>query len=164
MTEYRYYYTHSEANFGKPLKTEVAGGAHLVFDVIPWHRGRVHALRLPDGLHGDRKNALYFPHGLIRFGETTLQCADRLCREYANSAVTTTSLLWMSSWVDDNEHWHLCLNVLAHLASPPERRDFVSEIVAFTEDAIPNDFPWWTVEQLQSVFDIVRKLEPGSRD
>lgn len=155
----RYYYQHSEANFGKPLKTEVAGGAHLVFDVVPWYEGRIYGLRLPDGLHGDRKNALYFPHGLIRFGETADKCADRLCREYTNTSVKDTSLLWMSSWVDESKHWHLCLNVLARLKRPPRLKRFVSEIVSFSDVDIPDDFPWWTVDQLKKVTAIARKLE-----
>lgn len=164
MANYRYYYTEREANFGKPLKTEVKGGAHLVFDVIPVIDDTVFALRLPEGLHGDRKNALYFPHGLIRFGEDTKACADRLCLEYCGVHINETNLLWLSSWVDENEHWHMCLNVIAYLKEPPTQREFVSEIVKLTRNRIVDDFPWWNKQELEILLDFINVNNKGWRN
>ena len=75
--------TSKEANFGKPIATQVDGGAHITFEMIPHSKGRFYATRWPRGLpgHDDPPNSLRFPHGLIRFGESLEECASRLVGE-----------------------------------------------------------------------------------
>jgi ADP-ribose pyrophosphatase YjhB (NUDIX family) len=159
VSKTKYYYTHREANFGKPLRTEVSGGAHLTFDVV-LHRGAsVYALRLPAGLHDGPKNALYFPHGLIRFGETVLDCARRLAKDQAAVDVTRAGLYTLPSWVDENDHWHLCLNVLAEVEDVPPVGGHVSEVVEITSTTIPDEFGWWTVEQMASLLGYLDVLD-----
>lgn len=151
MAGYKYYYTQGEANFGAPISDEVSGGAHLTFDVILHQATTVYALRRPEGLHDGPKNALYFPHGLIRFGETVDHCANRLAKEQAGTEVVRTRLYTMPSWVDDDNHWHMCLNVLAEIERPPLPSKGVSEVVPVTIDEQPADFAWWTPEQMQAL-------------
>lgn len=151
MSDYKYYYTQGEANFGHPLSEEVPGGSHLTFDVILHQRETLYALRRPDGLHDGPKNALYFPHGLIRFGESVTDCVGRLARDQAGVGISGTRLYTMPSWVDDNQHWHLCLNVLAEVVDTPRTSEEVSEVVPVGVDYQGNDFAWWTPEQLRDL-------------
>ncbi len=156
---FEYHYEHQEANFGPPLETEVAGGAHLTFDVLLRYQQTLIALRRPDGLHDGPKNALYFPHGLIRFGETVDECVQRLANEQGGGCeVVQTNLYTMPSWVE-NDHWHICLNVIATVAAPPaELSPDVSEIVHVERGHPGSDFGWWTDDQLDGLFDFIASL------
>jgi hypothetical protein len=147
-----YYYEHGEANFGEPLKTEVAGGSHLTTENILHIGTTIYALRLPDGIHGATKNALYFPHGLIRFGEKHPDCVQRVVKEFADVNVTRVQTYNLSTWVDDSNHWHMCLNSLVEIDKPPEMSDRVSEIVSFTKNNIPKDIEWWTPQEMDGIF------------
>jgi len=148
---FQYYYEHGEANFGEPLKTEVAGGAHLTTENILHIGTTIYALRLPDGIHGATKNALYFPHGLIRFGEKHPECAQRLVKELAGVNVVRVQTYNLSTWVDDNNHWHMCLNSLVEIEEPPSVSASVSEVVAFDEEHVPRDIEWWTPEEMKGI-------------
>jgi hypothetical protein len=158
MSTFEYYYEHGEANFGPPLQREVSGGAHVTIECL-MHMGQtLYALRLPEGLHGCTKNALYFAHGLIRFGEKLLECVQRLVSEQAYVNVTAIQPYTFSSWVDENNHWHMCLNVFANIAQVPAVSQRTSEVVAFTADAVPSDLEWWTADEMRDVFRVLRKI------
>lgn len=157
MSGFEYQYRDGEANFGPPLEKEVSGGAHIVFDIVPVYNGEITALRLPDGLHGDRKNALYFPHGLIRFGEETLECVSRVCQEFVGVRAVSYTPISLSSWVDENNHWHLCFNVIAELEKAPIQKDFVSELVSITKASQADEFPWWDEALLEKVIRMVNR-------
>ncbi|MGW4410440.1 NUDIX hydrolase [Nonomuraea sp. NPDC004702] len=162
MSGYHYFYEHREANFAGPVQEEVPGGAHLTFDVI-LHRGSsVFALRRPNGLHDGPKNALYFPHGLIRFGETVDECAARLAYEQAGVRVISTRLYTMPTWVDDNNHWHICLNVVARIESAPLPSEEVSQVVIIRGKDFPDEFAWWTREQMGALLEFVQGMAAGS--
>jgi len=154
---FEYFYEHGEANFGKPLQHEVSGGSHLTIECIMHIGQTLYALRLPEGLHGDTKNALYFAHGLIRFGEKHPECVQRLVKDQAGVDVKRVQTHNLSTWVDDNDHWHMCLNTFAEIMEPPQVSVTVSEVVAFTSDNIPTDLAWWTVEEMRSIFDFLRR-------
>ncbi|MGH8104126.1 MAG: NUDIX hydrolase, partial [bacterium] len=136
----------------------VAGGAHLVFEIVPRQGSRIYALRRPQGLHEGPKNALYFVHGRPRFGETVMDAATRLVKEQAGCKVKSTSLLSMDSWVDGIEHWHLCLNIVADVIGKPKPAKDVPEIVAITKGHVPGEAPeaggfaWWTPADVASLF------------
>ena len=161
---YEYHYAHREANFGPPIESEVRGGAHLTFDVICRFQDQLVAFRRPNGLHDGPKNALYFPHGLIRFGETVDDCVQRLLDEQGGRAVALrTDLYTMPSWVEA-EHWHMCLNVVATLEDPPaEQSDGVSEMVLVGRGHPSPDFAWWTDEQLAGLLRFIVRLN-NNRD
>ncbi|MFB8276956.1 NUDIX hydrolase [Nocardia colli] len=150
MPGYEYFYSHGEANFGPPIQSEVAGGAHLTFDVMTHVGATLYAIRRPDGLHDGPKNALYFPHGLIRFGETAEDCVARLLAEQAPGELLKLRTHSLVSWVED-DHWHLCLNVLAELAEPPVALADVSEVVPIRPGAIPDDFAWWSAAKAEKL-------------
>lgn len=156
-----YRYEHGEANFGPPIENEASGGAHLTFDVILRSGSRVLARRLPEGMHDGPKNALYFPHGLIRFGESVPDCVQRLVDEQLpGPMVRQVDLYTLPTWVDDDSHWHLCLNVVATIdRAPDETPGDVSELVWVRRGHPGSDFGWWTTEQLESLFDFVDRLE-----
>lgn len=157
---YEYFYEHGEANFGPPIQREVSGGAHLTFDVILRRGSDLLAFRRPEGLHDAPKNVLYFPHGLIRFGEAVADCVQRLVNEQGGGVtVQGTALYTMPTWVDENNHWHLCLNVVATIDDSPDRLpEGASEIVEVKRGHPGEDFGWWTTEQLDALFDFVTRL------
>lgn len=156
----RYSYTNREANFGKPLKSEVKGGTHLTLEVV-LERGRnIVALRRPHGLHDGPKNALYFPHGLMRFGETVEQCVERLVREQAGVGTVGAKVHSLDSWVDENQHWHLALNVVALIQEQPAPSQEVSEIIEFSRAEIPEDLAWWSPKEMAELFAEVRARSP----
>lgn len=158
MVEYRY--SDGEANFGPPAEEEVAGGAHLVFDVMLRHERELVALRRPDGYHDGPKNALYGPHGLPRFGETVEECVQRLIDEQAGGVrLVRADLFTMPTWVDENNHWHIALNVIATIDRVPEvLSEGVSEIVRVPRGYPGSEFAWFTDEQLEAIFDRVETL------
>jgi len=158
MSGYHYYYNQREANFGAPAQEELSGGTHLTFDVILHQGPTLYSLRRPDGLHDGPKNSLYFPHGLIRFGESVHDCANRLALEQAGVPVVRTNLYTMPTWVDDNNHWHIALNVLAQVERKPEPSADVSEVVEVQADDFPADFAWWTREQMSALLAFTTRL------
>lgn len=157
MAKYQYYYTNKEANFGKPIKTEVPGGTHLTFEIVLRQSQKILALRRPEGLHDGPKNALYFPHGLICFGETVDQCVERLVSEQAGMEVLGVKLYHLDSWIDEINHWHLALNVTAEVRGEPKIPKDVSEVVSFSADNIPEEMAWWTKDDLIKLFDDLKK-------
>lgn len=143
---YEYFYENGEANFGPPMSKEVQGGAHLTFDVILCDGTKVWAMRRPDGLHDGPKDALYFPHGLIRFGETVDTAVARLAKAQGGARISRVEIYNLPSWVE-NDHWHLALNVFALLDGTPDGADGVSEFVQLGEGDSAREFAWWTQEQ-----------------
>lgn len=115
-----------EANFGPPLTREVVGGVHIAphaitiqgsdFVLVDWHEG------LPrHDSPGER--SVRFPHGLMQFGESFLECAERLVSEQLGSDVSTTRVTHVYSRVDSADHWHLeplILCVVDGESDPPE--------------------------------------------
>ena len=154
---YEYHYENGEANFGAPLDHEVDGGAHITCDIILHDRTSLYILRRPDGLHDGPKNSLYFPHGLIRFGETTHQAAARLGADQARAEVVSSELYNLPSWVDENNHWHLCLNIFALVAGKPPGGDGVSDVVEVSFDGQADEFAWWTQEQFDAMTATLRR-------
>jgi ADP-ribose pyrophosphatase YjhB (NUDIX family) len=153
--DYVYHYENGEANFGPPLESEVTGGAHLTFDVILHSGTTVFACRRPDGLHDGPHNALYFPHGLIRFSETVDEAVARLAKDQAGAVVRSTEIYNLPTWVDENNHWHLCLNVFARIGETPSGGPGVSKIVQVNPGDPAAEFAWWTQEQLDRMFKVL---------
>jgi hypothetical protein len=158
MTEH--VYANGEANFGPPAERELSGGAHLVFDLLLRHGDELIALRRPEGYHDGPKDKLYGPHGLICFGETVEECVQRLVDEQGSGVrVTRVDLYTMPTWVDENNHWHIALNVIATIdAIPTYLPPGVSEIVRVRRGHPGSDFAWFSDEQLEEVFDRIATL------
>lgn len=157
MADFEYYYENNEANFGEPLSREVKKGTHLTFECILVKDDQFFILRRPNGFHGATKNNLYFPHGLIRFGETSFECINRLCLEQALCDVNNVQAYKLSSWVDDNNHWHLCFNYICFINSIPKISSEVSEVVKFDDSNIPSDIEWWSKDEMLKISKFVKE-------
>src|SRR5450432_1713905 len=149
---YQYHYENREANFGPPLDLEVEGGAHLTFDVILTDRRSVYALRRPDGFHDGPRGALYFPHGLIRFGETLDQTVQRLAADQAGVNIQQAVIYNLASWVENN-HWHMCLNVFGVSGGDILGGNNVSEVVALSRGESAEELAWWTQDQFDAMIE-----------
>lgn len=141
-----------EANFGKPIITQIVGGTHITFEMITKSGDTFYATRWPHGLpgHNDPPNTLRFPHGLIRFGESIESCARRLVRAQLGLHARHIRIAYWDSHVDDLNHWHIepgCL-VETHGAARVPRG--AAEIVTFQLSRMPK-MTYWTRATLSEV-------------
>ena len=134
-----------EANFGKPIRTQVAGGSHITFELITKRDETFYATRWPSGLpgHDDPPNTLRFPHGLIRVGESLEECAERLVREQLGMLVRQVRMLYWDSYMDGLGHWHVEPGALVEVAGEPDLPRAASKIETFTTHGIP-DLTYWS--------------------
>ena len=142
-----------EANFGKPIQTQVSGGSHITFELITKREQTFYATRWPSGLpgHDDPPNTLRFPHGLIRVGESLDECTERLVRAQLGMRVTDVRMLYWDSYVDDHDHWHIEPGALVEVAGEPQLPDAASKIETFTASTLPNLTFWSQAEFLEVV-------------
>ena len=165
---FKYIWKNKEANFGKPLKYGVSGGAHITFEVvlkwsgkyvalrrhsIPGHEAPPHASKHPKGL-------LYFCHNLIRYGESVEQCVKRIVRSQVGVGVKSYKIVDIESSVQKKDNqWAIIPHVIAELSAEPKTGKFgnqISEVVTFSKNTVPNDFAWWpkgSVEHFLKEFD-----------
>ena len=145
-----------EANFGKPIVTQVVGGTHITFELITKKGDTFYMTRWPNGLpgHNDPKDVLRFPHGLIQFGETLEECASRLVAEQLGMKVKHAKIAYWDSYVDDLNHWHIEPGCVVELSGQPRIPEAASEIVTFTIKNIPPMTFWQREEFLEIVGNI----------
>lgn len=151
---------HNEANFGKPIVTQVSGGSHLTFEMITVSKGKFYMTRWPKGLprHDDPLNTLRFPHGLIRFGESLEQCARRLVKDQLGMKVKSADIAYWDAHVDDKNHWHIEPGCIVHVTGKPVLPKGASEIVAFDLSNIPKMTFWSKADFLEVVADSLPEL------
>src|SRR3989338_10207722 len=152
---FKYIFKNKEANFGKPLKFQTRGGAHITFEIIlkwnrkyialrrksiPGHEAPPHAKKHPKGL-------LYFCHNLIRYGESVEQCVKRIVKSQTGVNVKTYKVVDIESSVQKKDgQWAIIPLVVAELSSKPKIGSFgnrITEVVEFTKKHVPADFAWW---------------------
>ena len=153
-----YNWTNKEANFGPPIPKQVDGGTHITFEIILKKDGKYIALRRPNAIPGHElppqtKNSpeglLYFCHNLIRYGELVEDCIERIVREQAGVAVKSYQIVDISSELQGKDgQWSFMPYVIAELETIPETNELVTEVVIFDESTIPDNFGWWTKEEL----------------
>lgn len=145
MKASKYSAKNNEANFGKPIVTQVTGGTHITFELITKKGNHFYMTRWPNGLprHDDPPNALRFPHGLIQFGETMEECASRLVSDQLGMRVKNVEIAYLECYVDDFDHWHIEPGCIVELAGKPRVPNLASEIVSFRVDELP-DMTFWT--------------------
>jgi len=133
-----------EANFGKPITTQVDGGTHMTFELITKKGRKFYMTRWPDGLpgHDDPKNVLRFPHGLIRFGESLSQFAKRLVRDQLGMRVKNVKLAYWDSYLDDTNHWHIEPGLIVELDGKPRVPKRAGEIISFDVHHLPKMTFW----------------------
>ena len=155
---FEYNWTNKEANFGPPVSKQVDGGTHITFEIILKKDGKYIALRRPNAIPGHElppqtknypEGLLYFCHNLIRYGELVEDCIGRIVREQAGVAVKSYQIVDISSELQEKDgQWSFMPYVIAELKTIPETNELVTEVVIFDESTIPNDFGWWTKEEL----------------
>lgn len=159
---FKYIWKNNEANFGPPLETEVPGGTHISCENILKFNSQYVALRRPEAIPEHEipqkaldsgKPHLYFVHGLPRWGETMGQYVRRVVKEQAGVGVKSFRVvdLHMEVYKDTNQWaWTPYLVVdVDKLPKPGFYGNEVTEVVTFDKDNIPEDFGWWTKEELE---------------
>lgn len=148
----RVVYRHREANWGPPRAREVRDGSHLTFEIVLRHRDRFVGLLLRRGIHGADPDVLYFPHDLIRVGETVDACVERIVRATAGVGVAAIDHVRLEAWSDAAGHWHVCHNVIATVARLPRPGGNVRRVFTFRPDAPPPvPFAWWGPDDLRDL-------------
>ncbi len=160
---FKYKWKNKEANFGPPVEEQMPGGMHLTFEIILKKDGRCIALRRPSGIPEHELPAqakdyphglLYFCHGLIRYGESVEDCVQRIVRSQAGVGVKDFHVVYIDSSVQDkDDSWAITPHVIAELEELPKINEEITEVVLFTKDTIPEDFAWWSKEDLEEFLD-----------
>ena len=164
---FKYIWKNKEANFGKPLKYQVRGGTHFTFEIIlkwngkyialrrksiPGHEAPPHAKKYPHGL-------LYFCHNLIRYGESVEQCVKRIVKSQAGVYVKDYKITDIETEIQKKDNqWAITIYVIAELSQKPKVGlwgNKITEVVEFNKNNIPNDFAWWSKNDLS---DFLKKL------
>lgn len=136
-----------EANFGRPIRDEIVGGAHIAPEIITRRGSRFYAVHWFHGLpRHDRLNAIRFPHGLMLFGESVLDVSMRLVREQLGMKVESARVLTMESYVDKERHWHIEPEILAEAAGMPKKPANDSRVVSFALRDTPGMAFWKRTE------------------
>ncbi len=92
---FKYVWKNKEANFGKPLRYQIKGGAHITFEIILKHKGKYIALRrssipghdAPSHAYKYPNGLLYFCHNLIRYGESVEQYVKRIVKSHTGVGI-----------------------------------------------------------------------------
>ena len=151
--------TNNEANFGKPISTQVTGGTHVTFEMITYADEYFYVTHWPKGLpgHDDPPDTLRFPHGLMRFGESLDDCAARLVQAQLGMKVNKAAVAYWDSYVDDHNHWHIEPGCFVEVFGKPVAPSGASEILRFTSDDIPK-LTFWDRSEFG---DVVKPLSTG---
>ena len=154
-----YHWKNKEANFGPPLEKEVKGGTHITFEIILKSGEKYVALRRSNAIPGHElppkakdkpEGLLYFCHNLIRYGESIENCVKRIVRDQAGINVESFELVDLESEVQEKDsQWAITVYIIAEVDKIPEKSPEVPEIVTFDKESIPDEFGWWTKEELK---------------
>src|SRR5207302_1054683 len=87
-------------------------------------------------------NTLRFPHGLMLFGETVEECAQRLIGDQLGLELKEATVLSIDSYVDEQNHWHLEPLILAEVEGTPALPVKARQIVTFNITQQPGLTYW----------------------
>jgi ADP-ribose pyrophosphatase YjhB (NUDIX family) len=162
-----YDYKNKEANFGSPLGNQVDDGMHITFEIILKKDDKFMALRrpkeipnhqLPEKARDFPKGLLFFCHDLIRYGESVEDCVERIVNKQAGVSVKDFEIAYIDSVVQEKDkQWAFTPHLIAEVDKIPEANENVSEVVLFDKDSIPEDFAFWSKEDLKEFIDEVEK-------
>jgi len=160
--KFKYYWKNKEANFGPPLENPVAGGTHITFEIVLKKGDKFIALRRHEAIPGHElppkaknhpQGLLYFCHNLIRYGESIEECVKRIVKEQAGISIKSFRIVNIDSFVQEkDDQWAFTPHVIAEVEKIPQPGKYgneVTEIITFDRNAIPEDFGWWTQEELK---------------
>ena len=158
---FKYIWKKKETNFGPPIETEVSGGTHISCENILKFDGQYIALRRPEAIPEheipekavkSNKPHLYFVHGLPRWGETMEDYVSRVVKEQAGVDVKSFRVVDLHMEVyEDSNQWAWTPDLIVELDKLPEPGHYgngVTEVVTFTKENVPDDFGWWTKDEL----------------
>lgn len=95
----------------------------------------------------DTNKVARFPHGLMVFGETIEQCAQRLLLDQFGLQLVDVSVLEIGSHLDDQRHWHLEPLLLLSTSGEPKGPSGVEGFIWFDGPELPELSVWspdWT--------------------
>lgn len=156
---FKYNWKNKEANFGLPLEEQISGGTHVTFEIILKKEGKYIALKRPNGIPEHElpphakdypQGLLYFCHNLIRYGESMESCVKRIVREQAGVEIIKLQVVYIYSEIQakDNQ-WTINPCIIAEVEKIPQINLDVTKVVLFDKNNIPEDFAWWTKEELR---------------
>jgi hypothetical protein len=161
---FSYEWVRKEANFGPPIKTEVASGTHFTIESVPVFEGKYVALRRPQGVprHEVPQKAvaagiplLYFIHDLPIWGESLTQYVDRIVFEQAGVGAKRIRVIDLTmNLYQDTRQWALTPYLMVELDRLPVPGTYgnaVTEVVTFTQDSIPDEFGWYDANELRGL-------------
>lgn len=148
-----------EANFGEPIEPQIVGGTHIAAEFITKQGEVYYVIEWPQGLpgHSDPPDTVRFPHGLMKFGESLQETAQRIVGEQLGMKVVETTILSMDSYVDDHNHWHIEPNCLSEVSGEPDIHEAASKSITFPLDDMP-DLTYWPEERLKRT---IKENMPG---
>ncbi|GEM_PF-1180776 len=168
---FEYQWKYNEANFGPPIKTEVNCGTHITFEIILKKGKEYIALRRPDGIEGhvmtpkekkSKSGKLYFCHDLIRYGESVEKCVKRVVKSQCGANVKKFETVFLETILKDekwglkNKQWAIVPHIIAEVDKIPKVGNYfnpVTQVVVFNKNTIPNDFAWWSKNDLEKFLD-----------
>ncbi len=158
--KYRYY--HNEANFGRPIKSQIKHGTHITLEIIPKKDSKFIALRR-DSIPGHESGGtekLYFCHNLIRFGESVEECVKRIVKEQAGVNVKSFRVVDLESvFQKKDSQWAVMPYVVAEVDKIPKKGNYgnkIYEVVAFDKNHVPSDFAWWTKKEVKEFIEKIQ--------
>ncbi len=159
---FKYIWKNKEANFGAPIETEVSGGTHVSAECILKLEGKYIALRRPEAIpeheipekaQKSNKPCLYDVHGLPKWGETTEQYVKRVVRDQAGVEVKNFRTAFLDMGVyPDTQQWYIEPVLFVEVDRLPVAGTYgneVIEVVTFDKDSVPDDFGWWSKEDIE---------------
>ena len=156
---FKYSWKNNEANFGPPLEKQVSGGTHVTFEIILKKESKYIALRRPNGIPEHElppqakdypQGLLYFCHNLILYGESMANCVKRIVKEQAGVEIIKLQVVYIYSEVQEKDNqWAINPCIIAEVEKIPRISSDITEVILFNRNNIPEDFAWWTKEELR---------------
>jgi len=151
-----------EANFPPPMNREVVGGMHIAPECFTVRNGVFVMTVWPNGLpRHEQVRSVRFPHGLMKFGETLEETAQRLVSAQQGLSVIRVSVLKIDSYVDEMNHWHLEPVLLVDVEGEPKLPKEAEELVEFSSSNLPEGSVWGQESFQNTVRQHVHLFHPG---
>ena len=150
-----------EANFPPPLTHEVVGGMHIAPECFTVRNGLFVMTIWPNGLpRHEQTRTVRFPHGLMRFGETLEETAQRLVKAQQGLSVVRVNVLKVDSYVDDMNHWHLEPVLLVDVEGEPDLPKEAEKLVEFDSLNLPEGSVWGKESFQNTIKEHVQRFHP----
>ena len=165
---FKYNWKNKEASFGPTINIGIPGGTHITFEIILKKDNKYIALRRPKGVPEHElppqaknysKGLLYFCHNLIRYGESVEKCVKRIVKDQTGVNVKKFKVVYIDSSVQEKDkEWAFIPHIIAEVKEIPKTNSLVTEIILFDKTSIPDDFAWWSKEDLKWFIDSFDKF------